>query len=126
MQQQALAPDASDQARRAHMEIISNALQALTHISAITEYVAVVCEAGGVGAVLGVLALEKDNAAIAAGSLAFLQSLCGHGVLEDAFQSTEIDLLLEAMCTRPDDSKLVLAALKVFIELATSDSMLQV
>jgi hypothetical protein len=126
MQQQALSPDASEQARRAHLEIISNALHALTHICAVTDHVPLLCSLGGVGAALGVLAQERDNAALTASVLAFLQSLCGHGgMLDEFFQSSEIDLLLDSL-RHSDNSKLVLSALNIFIELATTDNILQV
>ena len=86
-----------------------------------------VLESGAIGASLGVLAMEKDSPTVAASTLLFLQSLCGHGgVMDECFGSSEIDLLLECLCNHPNDSKLILAALKVFIELATSESILQV
>lgn len=57
----------------------------------------------------------------------FLESLCGHGgALDELIHSADVDTIIQALCTHPTNDKLHLAAMKVFIDLATTEDTLKV
>eukprot|EP00604_Paraphysomonas_vestita_P000477 CAMPEP_0174826438 /NCGR_PEP_ID=MMETSP1107-20130205/44035_1 /TAXON_ID=36770 /ORGANISM="Paraphysomonas vestita, Strain GFlagA" /LENGTH=185 /DNA_ID=CAMNT_0016059601 /DNA_START=889 /DNA_END=1446 /DNA_ORIENTATION=- len=100
------------------LETKANAVQALTCISSVAENVSLVVESGSVQAILEILSTETENSALSTSSMMFLESLCGHGgALDELIQSADVDTIIQSLCTHPDNDKLHLAAMKVFIDL---------
>jgi hypothetical protein len=105
----------------------THAVQALTCISSIADNLSLVVESGSVQAIMGILSTDTENSDLSTSSMMFLESLCGHGgALDELIQSADIDTIIESLCTHPSNEKLHLAALKVFIDLATSEETLKV
>jgi hypothetical protein len=112
---------------KALMDTKTHAVQALTCISSISENLSLVVESGSVQAIMGLLSSETENSDLSTSSMMFLESLCGHGgALDELIQSADIDTIIQSLCTHPSNEKLHLAALKVFLDLATSEETLKV
>lgn len=112
---------------KALMDTKTHAVQALTCISSISENLSVVVESGSVQAIMGLLSSDADNSDLSTSSMMFLESLCGHGgALDELIQSADIDTIIQSLCTHPSNEKLHLAAMKVFLDLATSEETLKV